>query len=235
MGDSGRRQRVIQTVHGRGYRFVAPVEERRTEVWAIEALAAPATPDHAEALPRDPVEAVVPPAPVQPEQPCAPLSEQVTPRGEWPPEPGTPEAERRHLTVLVCRLVGMPERTAPLDPEALLEVIPDFHMLCAEVVRRYAGHLAQNQGDSLVVYFGYPQSHEDDARRAVSTGLEIVEAMRQCKSRRLYDREERFAVQVGMHTGVVVMSALGRGDSRVPLALGQTPTHGRPGAKSGAP
>jgi class 3 adenylate cyclase/predicted ATPase len=131
-----------------------------------------------------------------------------------------PEAERRQLTVLVCRLVGMPEHAAPLDPEALLEVVPNFHRLCAEVVRRYAGHLAQDQGDGLVVYFGYPQAHEDDARRAVYAGLEIVEAIQQCKARCVHNRELRFAVQVGIHTGLVVMSALGRGATREPLALG---------------
>ena len=224
VGDSGSCQHTIQTVHGRGYRFIAPVEERRAEVWAMETLAAPATPPPVEVLPRDPVEAVVPPGAVQLEPPCTLPSEQATPSGTWSPDPDAPEAERRHLTVLVCRLVNLPAQAALLDPEALLDVVPDFRMLCAEVVRRYAGHLAQDYGDGLVVYFGYPQAHEDDARRAVSTGLEIVEAMRRCKARRVHDREGRFAVQVGIHTGVAVMSAPDHGDSRTPLALGQTPT-----------
>ena len=221
LGERGRTPRFIHTLHGQGYRFVAAVEERHEKASAVQALAAPDTPGPAEEPPQDSTDAVFPSAPAQPEQPCAPPSEQVTPSGAWPAEPGTPEAERRQLTVLVCRLVGMPEeRATPLDPEALLDVVPDFHRLCAEVVRRYAGHLAQDQGDSLVVYFGYPQAHEDDARRAVYAGLEIVEAMRQCQARRRHAQGVRCAVRVGMHTGLVVMRAPGHGDSRAPLALG---------------
>jgi class 3 adenylate cyclase len=125
--------------------------------------------------------------------------------------------------VLVCRLVGRPERTTSLDPETLLEVLPAYRTLCAEVVHRFGGHIAQDQGDGLVVYFGYPQAHEDDACRAVYTGLGIVEAMRQFQARHVHDEEKRFAVRVGMHTGLVVMSVLGQHDARGPLALGQTP------------
>ena len=94
-----------------------------------------------------------------------------------PPGLSPPEAERRQLTVLVCRLVGVAERAERLDPEELLEVVRDYHALGAEVVHRFDGHIAQDQGDRLVVYFGYPQAHEDDARRAVHTGLGLVEGM----------------------------------------------------------
>ena len=184
--------------------------------------------------PRDRAEGVVPPAPGQPDAPRLPIRSG-TPSGAWSGGPAMPEAERRQLTVLVCRLVGLPERAAPLDPEVLLEVVPDFHTLCAEVVHRYAGHLAQDQGDSLVVYFGYPQAHEDDARRAVYAGLGMVEAMRRFNARRVHDQGVRLAVRVGIHTGLVVMRALGRGDSREPLALGEYADHCRPGARPGAP
>jgi class 3 adenylate cyclase/DNA-binding winged helix-turn-helix (wHTH) protein/tetratricopeptide (TPR) repeat protein len=214
VGDSGRRQHTIQTVHGRGYRFIAPVEARHAEVRAMEGLEAPAPPDR--------VEAGGSPGPVQSEPPSVPPPEQSTPRGARPPEPGLPKAERRQLTVLVCQLVGLPERAAPLDPETLLDVVPNFHRRCVEVIRRYTGHLAQDHGDGLVVYFGYPQAHEDDACRAVSAGLEIVEAMRRGHEDRGHAQGVQLAVRVGIHTGLVVMHTLDHGNSRAPLALGST-------------
>lgn len=188
VGDNGRSQCVIQTVHGRGYRFIAPVEEQC-------------------------VEALPPLAPGQ--------LAQVTFSGAWPAIPGVPPAERRQLTVLACQLVGLSERATPPDPEVLLEVVPDYHALCTAVIRRFAGYLAQDQGDALVVYFGYPHAHEDDARRAVLTGLEMVEAMQRFQARCISGRGVRFAVRVGIHTGLVVMSTPGHDDTRTPLAVGQ--------------
>jgi TOMM system kinase/cyclase fusion protein len=141
--------------------------------------------------------------------------------------PDIPEAERRQLTVLVCRLVGVPGRGAPLDPEELLEVVPDYQAMCAEVVRRFEGHIAQYQGDRLVVYFGYPQAHEDDARRAVHTGLGMVVGMAvgmaEINQSLKRDRGVRLAVRVGIHTGVVVVGARGQDEHAQP-ALGETPT-----------
>src|SRR6266542_4249440 len=124
LGERGRAPHFVRTLHGQGYRFVAAVEERHGEASDVKSPAAPATPDPAEELPRDRTDAGFPSAPAQSEQPYVPPSEQVTPSGEWPDGLGAPEAERRHLTVLVCRLVGMPDRATPLDPEALLEVVP---------------------------------------------------------------------------------------------------------------
>jgi class 3 adenylate cyclase/tetratricopeptide (TPR) repeat protein len=127
------------------------------------------------------------------------------------------------LTVLVCRLVGISERAKRLDPEELLEVAPDYHAIGAEVVRRFDGHIAQYQGDRLVVYFGYPQAHEDDARRAVHTGLGLVERMAELNRRRTHVGGVQLAVRVGIHTGVVVVGAMEQ-DEHAPLALGETPT-----------
>ena len=87
----------------------------------------------------------------------------------------------------------------------------------------FDGHIAQYQGDRLVVYFGYPQAHEDDARRAVHTGLGLVERMAELNRRRTRARGVQLAVRVGIHTGVVVVGAMGQ-DERAPLALGDTPT-----------
>ena len=90
--------------------------------------------------------------------------------------PGTPDAERRQLTVLFCDLVDSTVLASQLDPEDLREVVRAYQATCAEVIQRFEGHIAQYLGDGLLVYFGYPQAHEDDAQRAVRAGLGIVEA-----------------------------------------------------------
>jgi class 3 adenylate cyclase len=90
-----------------------------------------------------------------------------------------PSAERRQLTVMFCDLVGSTALSARLDPEDLREVVRTYQRTCADIVTRYEGHIAQYLGDGLLVYFGYPTAHEDDARRAVRAGLEIVAALRE--------------------------------------------------------
>jgi hypothetical protein len=88
------------------------------------------------------------------------------------------EAERRQLTVMFCDLVGSTALSAQLDPEEYREVVQQYQATCTEVIRRYEGHIAQHLGDGLLVYFGYPAAHEDDATRAVRTGLEIIQALK---------------------------------------------------------
>ena len=87
-------------------------------------------------------------------------------------------AERRQLTVMFCDLVGSTALSTQLDPEELREVVQAYQQTCTEVIRRYDGYVAQHLGDGLLVYFGYPVAHEDDAQRAVRTGLEIIQAIR---------------------------------------------------------
>jgi class 3 adenylate cyclase len=94
-----------------------------------------------------------------------------------------PEAERRQLTVLFCDLVDSTVLASQLDPEEWREVVRAYQDTCAKVIARYEGHIAQYLGDGLLVYFGYPQAHEDDAQRAVRAGLGIVEAMAQLNNR----------------------------------------------------
>ncbi|MBI3250072.1 MAG: adenylate/guanylate cyclase domain-containing protein [Deltaproteobacteria bacterium] len=95
-----------------------------------------------------------------------------------PPNPNTQSlAERRQLTVMFCDLVGSTALSTQLDPEELREVIQVYRETCATVIRRFEGHLAKYIGDGLLVYFGYPLAHEDDAQRAVRTGLEIIQAL----------------------------------------------------------
>src|SRR5581483_4891748 len=80
------------------------------------------------------------------------------------PSTQTPDAaERRQLTVMFCDLVGSTALSGQLDPEELRQVVRNYHETCTEVIRRYDGHIAQHLGDGLLVYFGYPVAHEDDA------------------------------------------------------------------------
>src|SRR5215471_11702388 len=110
--------------------------------------------------------------------PTHPASSTMLPTVPHPAQPETalaaplrPEAERRQLTVLFCDLVGSTTLSAQLDPEDLREVVRAYQEACATVIARYEGHIAQYLGDGLLVYFGYPLAHEDDAPRAVRAGL----------------------------------------------------------------
>ena len=85
-----------------------------------------------------------------------------------------PDAERRQLTVMFCDLEDSTPLSEQLDPEEMREVLRDYQAVCAKVTRRLEGYIARYFGDGLLVYFGYPQAHEDDAQRAVRAGLEIV-------------------------------------------------------------
>ena len=94
--------------------------------------------------------------------------------GEATPLWGEAEGERRHLTVMFCDLVDSTTLSERLDPEDLRRVITAYQDACTKVVERYQGHIAQYLGDGILVYFAYPQAHEDDPERAVRAGLEIL-------------------------------------------------------------
>ena len=132
-------------------------------------------------------------------------------------------ANRRQLTVLFCDLVGSTELASRLDPEDLREVVLEYQSICAKVIARYDGHIAQYLGDGLLVYFGYPVAHEDDAQRAVRTGLGIVEAIAQAQPRFQRQWSAELHLRVGIHTGVVVAGEVGSGPTREDLAVGQAP------------
>jgi class 3 adenylate cyclase/predicted ATPase len=131
---------------------------------------------------------------------------------------GRGEAARRHLTVMFCDLVGSTGLAQELDPEDLREVIQEYQTTCAGIVRRLDGHVAQFLGDGVLVYFGYPAAHEDDARRAVGAGLEILRAIG-----KLYARSRRLRARIGIHTGLVVVGSVGAGGQRQQLAMGEAP------------
>jgi class 3 adenylate cyclase len=134
-----------------------------------------------------------------------------------------PEGERRQLTVLFCDLVDSTTLATQLDPEELREVVRAYQRVCAEVIQRYEGYVAQYLGDGLLVYFGYPQAYEDASQRAVRAALRMVETMGQLNQHLVQDRGVRLAVRVGIHTGLVVVGEMGGGGRREQLALGDTP------------
>jgi class 3 adenylate cyclase len=125
--------------------------------------------------------------------------------------------------VLFCDLVGSTGLSGQLDPEDLREVIRAYHTACAEVIQRFDGHIAQYLGDGLLVYFGYPQAHADDAQRAIRTGLAMVEALGTLNTRLEREHGIRLAVRLGIHTGLVVVGEIGSGSRQEHLALGDTP------------
>jgi class 3 adenylate cyclase len=128
--------------------------------------------------------------------------------GEVAPRPvdtRPPEAERRQLTVLFCDLVGSTQLSAQLDPEDLRAVVRAYQEAAAAVIQQYEGHIAQYLGDGLLVYLGYPTAHEDDARRAVHTGLGGIQAIATLNTRLAAQYGVQLAVRAGVHTGSVVV------------------------------
>src|SRR5690242_18731078 len=121
------------------------------------------------------------------------------------PAPSTKPAERRHLTVMICDLVGSTALTARLDPEDMGAVIDAYQAACARITLSYDGFLADFRGDGILAYFGYPRAHEDDAERTVRAGLDIIAAVSQLETR----AGEPLSVRIGIATGIVVVGDLG--------------------------
>jgi class 3 adenylate cyclase len=172
-------------------------------------------------------DADVPPSSLRPsaQQASQPVTQAVSlPQTIAPPAASaTADAERRQLTVLFCDLVDSTALSSQLDPEEWREVVRAYQDTCAKVIARYEGHIAQYLGDGLLVYFGYPQAHEDDAQRAVRSGLGMVEAVGQLNTHLAQERGVQLAVRLGIHTGLVVVGEIGGGAKQEQLALGETP------------
>jgi class 3 adenylate cyclase len=160
---------------------------------------------------------------IPPESRASPPPPQEGPHTAPPIATQPADAERRQLTVLFCDLVDSTVLASQLDPEEWREVVRAFQSTCAAVIQRYDGHVAQYLGDGLLVYFGYPRAHEDDAQRAVWSGLGMVEAIRQLNMRLARERGVSLAVRLGIHTGQVVVGEIGGGAKHEQLALGETP------------
>src|ERR1700758_5138776 len=114
------------------------------------------------------------------------------------------DAERRHLTVMFCDLVGSTALSARLDPEDMWDVLRAYRAACARAIAAYDGIIARFVGDGILAYFGYPRAHEDDAERAVRAGLDIIAAVGQLETR----AEERRAVRIAIASGLVVVGDL---------------------------
>jgi len=159
----------------------------------------------------------------------SPESEKVqSPRSKVQSQETQPlEAERRQLTVMFCDLVDSTALSAQLDPEDLREVIRQYQATCTTVIQRYEGYIAQHLGDGLLVYFGYPVAHEDDARRAVRAGLEILAGLAPLNAQLSAMIRARLPhpvqIRIGVHTGLVVIGEIGSSEKREILALGETP------------
>jgi class 3 adenylate cyclase len=135
-----------------------------------------------------------------------------------PPTAQHDAAERRQVTVMFSDLVGSTALSARMDPEDLREVISAYHKCVAETVQRFGGFVAKYMGDGVLVYFGYPQAHEDDAERAVRAGLDLVAAVGDLKT------HAPLQTRVGIATGLVVVGDLiGSGASQEQAIVGETP------------
>jgi class 3 adenylate cyclase len=147
------------------------------------------------------------------------------------------DGERRQLTVMFCDVVGSTALSQERDPELVREVLRTYQVTCDEAVRRYDGRIARFIGDGILAYFGHPVAHEDDARRAVKAGLDLLDALRPVTE----EVGERYgidlAVRVAVHTGVVVLADMGSTSTPDRDAIvGETPNlaarlqdHARPG------
>ena len=135
----------------------------------------------------------------------------------------TNRGERKQISVLFCDLVGSTALSGRLDPEELRDLLRSYQDTCARIVERLDGHLAQFLGDGILIYFGYPTSHEDDPARAVEAGLEIADAVSTLQFPQLGGKVTNIGVRVGIHTGLIVAAELGHGPRRETLALGSTP------------
>jgi class 3 adenylate cyclase len=194
---------VIKTLHGRGYRFIAEVT----------------------LLPPAPSPPAIPPPEVREPFPASESASEQPGQLE-PPAPASEalsSAERRQLTVLFCDLVGSTALADQLDPEDFREVTVAYQTTCAEAIQHYGGHIAQYLGDGLLVYFGYPQAHEDDAQRAIRAGLETHAGLTDLNHHLEQSYGIRLALRLGIHTGLVVVGEVGGSPRHGQLALGATP------------
>src|SRR5215472_1378034 len=178
-------------------------EDGRVLVWAGSISSAPPTAS---------------PVPLPATPGVSPAQSEAAPVG-----PATPDAERRQLTVMFCDLVDSTRLSSQLDPEEYRDVVRAYQQVCTEVIQRYDGHIAQLLGDGLLVYFGYPQAHEDDAQRAIRAGLGIIEAVGALNTRLEQDKGIGLAVRLGIHTGLVVIGEMGSQGRQEQLALGEVP------------
>src|SRR6201982_2739301 len=134
------------------------------------------------------------------------------------PANATAEAERRQLTVMFCDLVGSTPLSPRFDPEDLREIVGAYHRCVADTVARFGGFVAKYMGDGVLIYFGYPEAHEDDAERAARAGLAVIDAVGRLAT------QEPLNVRIGSASGLVVVGDLiGEGAAQERAVVGETP------------
>ena len=144
------------------------------------------------------------------------------------PANATAEAERRQLTVMFCDLVGSTPLSTRFDPEDLREIVGAYHRCVADTVGRFGGFVAKYMGDGVLIYFGYPQAHEDDAERAARAGLAVNDAVGRLAT------QEPLNVRIGIATGLVVVGDLiGAGAAQERGVVGETQCAGPGGRRRG--
>ena len=201
VGDSGRRQHVIQTVHGRGYRFVAPVEECLDAPPGTAPPAMLPSPDLPEASPPPLPDAAVSPAASAPPLPASPSP---PPTALPPPRPPLPTGERRQVTVLCGTLAHATALADRLGLEAFRHLVQTFHTLAQECVQRYEGTIQTLGEEGVLALFGVPVAQEEHAWRAVRAALELQQRLREAPARHETLPTEALTARVGVHTGWVV-------------------------------
>src|SRR5262245_6035331 len=137
--------------------------------------------------------------------------------------PPLPDAARRQLTVMFCDVVDSTTLSTQLDPEEYRDVLRAYQAACVEAIQRFDGYIAQHLGDGLLVYFGFPTAHEDDAQRAILAGLGMLDAMHTLNTRLVQEHGIRLSIRVGLHTGLTVIGDIGAGQTHEVLALGEAP------------
>ncbi|WP_309717070.1 adenylate/guanylate cyclase domain-containing protein, partial [Armatimonas sp.] len=148
----------------------------------------------------------------------------IAPAAPTAPAVAVPEAERRQLTVMFCDLVGSTELSEKLDPEDLRELLLTYQRVSAEAIASVQGFIAKYMGDGLLVYFGYPVAHEDDARRALRSSLQILQAIEAINPQIQQKYGVTVSVRIGIHTGLVIAGEMGAGETLEKLAVvGDTP------------
>ncbi len=120
-------------------------------------------------------------------------------------------AQRRHMTVMFCDLVGSTPLAERLDPEDFRELLSSYHRACTRAIERVDGYPARYIGDAVMAYFGYPRAHEDDAQRAVHAALGILEELAEL-NRSLKERDLLLQVRIGLHSGIVVAGEMRTGE-----------------------
>ena len=124
---------------------------------------------------------------------------------------------------MFCDLVDSTRLSSQLDPEEYRDMVRAYQNVCTEVIQRYEGHTAQLLGDGLLLYFGFPVAHEDDAQRAVRAGLGMLAAMGDLNTHLPQAKDIQLALRIGVHTGLVVVGEMGGSGRQEQLALGETP------------